>query len=74
MRGRGVSWRAARLLGAAIAALAVPAVGSAQESLDPGELDPSAPMAPLPDLGVDWPDLNAPDEPVAPGEAEPVSP
>ena len=24
-----------------------------------GELDPSAPLAPLPDIGVDWPDLNA---------------
>jgi translocation and assembly module TamA len=74
MRGRGVSWRAARLLGAAIAALAVPSTGWAQDSLDPGELDPSAPMAPLPDLGVDWPDLNAPDEPVAPGTAEPAPP
>jgi translocation and assembly module TamA len=74
MRGRGVNRRAARLLGAAVAALVMPAPGAAQGSLDPGELDPSAPMAPLPDLGVDWPDLNAPDEPVAPGQAEPASP
>jgi translocation and assembly module TamA len=28
---------------------------------DPAELDPSAPLAPMPDLGVDWPDLNAND-------------
>lgn len=27
----------------------------------PAELDPSAPLAPLPDLGVDWPDLKATD-------------
>ena len=26
---------------------------------DAAELDPSAPLAPMPDLGVDWPDLNA---------------
>lgn len=30
---------------------------------DPGELDPSAPLDPLPDLGVPWPDLEAPQEP-----------
>ena len=29
--------------------------------IDPAELDPSAPLAPMPDLGVDWPDLNAKD-------------
>jgi translocation and assembly module TamA len=39
---------------------------------EPGELDPNAPLAPMPDLGVDWPDLNAkdtvlPPEPTAPG-------
>ena len=28
---------------------------------DAAELDPSAPLAPMPDLGVDWPDLNAKD-------------
>jgi translocation and assembly module TamA len=31
------------------------------QPLPPGELDPSAPLDPLPDLGVDWPDMNAPD-------------
>ena len=39
-------------------------------SADPTELDPSAPLAPLPDLGVDWPDLNAGEEeppPALPG-------
>jgi len=28
---------------------------------DPAELDPDAPLAPLPDLGVAWPELNAKD-------------
>lgn len=65
MRGRGSVSNAARLLGAAALVACAPAVAAAQDALDPGELDPSAPMAPLPDLGVDWPDMNAPDEPVA---------
>jgi translocation and assembly module TamA len=43
---------------------------------DPTELDPSAPLDPLPDLGLDWPDPGAADEPVTPpvveeGAAEP---
>ncbi|MGH6615432.1 autotransporter assembly complex protein TamA [Sphingomonas sp.] len=34
---------------------------------DAGRLDPNSPLAPLPDIGVDWPDLSvAPDEPVDP--------
>jgi translocation and assembly module TamA len=32
---------------------------------DPAELDPSAPLAPMPDLGVEWPDLNAKEPPPA---------
>ena len=40
---------------------------------DPAELDPSAPLDPMPDLGVDWPDLNQP-EPEAPPEVEGVAP
>jgi len=40
---------------------------------DPAELDPSAPLDPLPDLGVEWPDLNAP-EPAPPPEVEGVAP
>ena len=39
----------------------------------PGELDPSAPLDPMPDLGVAWPDLNEP-EPAAPPEIEGVAP
>lgn len=40
---------------------------------DPAELDPSAPLDPMPDLGVEWPDLNQP-EPAAPPEVEGVAP
>ena len=73
MSGRGSGRLAARLLcAAAISTLAcrpaaaqtAPAPGS-----DPAELDPSAPLAPLPDLGVEWPDLNARDQAAAPVDA-----
>jgi translocation and assembly module TamA len=40
---------------------------------DPAELDPSAPLEPMPDLGVEWPDLNQP-EPALPPEVEGVAP
>ncbi|HWW66274.1 MAG TPA: BamA/TamA family outer membrane protein [Sphingomonadaceae bacterium] len=30
------------------------------EAMPDGALDPGSPLAPLPDLGVDWPDLSAP--------------
>ncbi len=40
---------------------------------DPAELDPSAPLDPMPDLGVDWPDLETP-EPAPPPEAQGVAP
>ncbi|HEY0630399.1 MAG TPA: outer membrane protein assembly factor, partial [Sphingomicrobium sp.] len=40
---------------------------------DPAELDPSAPLDPMPDLGVDWPDLNQPD-PEPPPEVQAVEP
>ncbi len=72
MTGRGSLGRAARLLCAAalLPSIAVPSF--AQTNVQPpppapnpppdaAELDPSAPLAPMPDLGVDWPDLNARD-------------
>src|SRR5436190_4291079 len=40
---------------------------------DPAQLDPSAPLDPMPDLGLDWPDLNTPD-PAPPPEVEGVAP
>jgi translocation and assembly module TamA len=55
---------AARLLcGAAFAALAGAAAVSqtAPPPTDPAELDPNAPLAPLPEIGVAWPDLNTTD-------------
>src|SRR5213075_3013611 len=45
----------------------------APQPIDPAELDPSAPLDPMPDLGVQWPDLNQP-EPAPPPEVEGVAP
>ncbi|HKX91643.1 MAG TPA: BamA/TamA family outer membrane protein [Sphingomicrobium sp.] len=56
--------------------LAHPAVAQAAQPLppgDPAELDPSAPLDPMPDLGVEWPDLNAQD-PLAPAQVETAPP
>jgi translocation and assembly module TamA len=40
---------------------------------DAAEFDPNAPLEPLPDLGVDWPDLNAKDT-TAPPSSESIAP
>ena len=72
MSGRGSRRAAARLLCAAASAAFACAPAFGQDAQDPAELDPSAPMAPLPDLGVDWPDLNARDEPAPALEAPPA--
>jgi translocation and assembly module TamA len=73
MIGRGSRRWAARLLCAAAfgAAGASAAFGQAipAQVPDPAELDPSAPLDPLPDLGVAWPDLNARDDATAPQAA-----
>src|SRR4051812_35508786 len=68
MSGRGSTRIAARLLcAAAVSAFAItPAFAqnpAAQPPLvpDAAELDPSAPLDPMPDLDVAWPDLNARD-------------
>src|SRR5437762_12373221 len=73
MTGWGSRRRAARLLCAAATLALASTAGIAQTAPaqsqpqpqppppDAAELDPSAPLAPLPDLGVDWPDLNAKD-------------
>ena len=80
MTGRGWSVGAARLLCAAgcAALLSAPALGQTAAPPPPpppdaGELDPNAPLAPLPDLGVDWPDLDATDStlPARPEAAAP---
>ena len=86
MSGWGRKAGASRLLcAAALAAYAVPARAAQELALPPAEvpdsadLDPDAPLEPLPDLGVEWPDLNAVDaieEPtsVEPGVAAPGQP
>jgi translocation and assembly module TamA len=60
------------LLAAAACGLALSAPVRAQQSApNPTELDPNAPLDPMPDLGVEWPDMDKPDpipEP-QPGEA-----
>lgn len=60
----------ARLLTVACGLALLPGGAFAQttppETLDPGELDPNAPLDPMPDLGVDWPDMNGPDPVVEP--------
>ena len=83
MTGWGSSVGAARLLcAAACAALAAaPAFGQAapQPAMPPpqnppAELDPNAPLAAMPDLGVEWPDLNAKDTNLSPQAAAPAAP
>jgi translocation and assembly module TamA len=64
MSGRGLSVGAARLLCAVggCALVSAPAFGQAAPPPPPsdtGELDPNAPLAPLPELGVEWPELDA---------------
>ena len=76
--------QAARLLGAAATLALVPGVAFAQAAPAPqpqqpaqpppqaGDLDPNAPLAPLPDIGVAWPDLKASDT-APPPATTPVS-
>jgi len=79
MSGRGPVSGAARLL-CAVGCAALPAAAAlAQAAPAPppapppqsGELDPNAPLAPMPDLGVEWPDLNAKDTNLS---AQPATP
>jgi translocation and assembly module TamA len=78
MHGRGGISQAAGLFARTFVLLcpahSLPAAALAQSS-DSAELDPSAPLDPLPGLGVDWPELDsAPPEPLAepgPGAAAP---
>jgi translocation and assembly module TamA len=69
MRAKGIKSGARRVLGVGCAALAFAQPLFAQQSpsplpppLPPGaEIDPNAPLDAMPDLGVGWPDMNAPD-------------
>jgi translocation and assembly module TamA len=80
MIGRGSRLEAARLLCAAAVLAFVPAATLAQTppptppplSPDPAELDPSAPLDPLPGLGVAWPDLKPTDSAPPPDAPAPA--
>jgi translocation and assembly module TamA len=61
------------LVGCAGVALASVPLHAQVSQTDPTELDPSAPLDPMPDLGVDWPDMNQP-EPAPPPELQAVAP
>lgn len=55
------AWGRAPLTACAVAALLCPFAPAWSQSQGSAELDPNAPLDPMPDLGVDWPDMNAPD-------------
>jgi translocation and assembly module TamA len=62
MDWRGRKRGPARLLAVAACGLALAAPGHAQGAApDPTNLDPDAPMDAMPDLGVEWPDMDAAD-------------
>jgi translocation and assembly module TamA len=72
----GVGWNA-RLLCAAASLALLPTAAFAQDAPPPGsaDLDPSAPLDPMPDIGVEWPDLDkAPPDEIAPEEASTAAP
>jgi translocation and assembly module TamA len=68
MRERGSARVVARLAYAAATMLACHVPAAAQST--GAELDPAAPLEPLPDLGVEWPDMNAPDAQTSPDAPE----
>jgi translocation and assembly module TamA len=68
-RETAIQW----IAGCAGLALGAASLCAQTPAQDPSELDPSAPLDPMPDLGVAWPDLNQP-EPAPPPEVEAVSP
>ena len=57
------AWGRRGLAACAAAALACPHAPAFAQTAGSAELDPTAPLEPLPDLGVEWPDMNAPDAP-----------
>ena len=50
-------------LSCAAASFAILSASAFAQTPEPAELDPTAPLAPMPDIGVEWPDMNAPDAP-----------
>lgn len=55
------AWGRAPLAACAAAAILCPTAPARSQSQGSAELDPAAPLDPMPELGVDWPDMNAPD-------------
>ena len=69
---RGRASAAGRVTALAVGALLFAEAGTAQ-SQPPAELDPSAPLDPMPDLGVEWPDMDTPDPVPEPVEGEAIA-
>ena len=63
------AWGSLRAAAFGAAALACPLTSLFAQTAD---LDPAAPLDPLPDIGVEWPDMNAPDAPPIEGTEEPA--
>ncbi len=67
--GRGRAF----LLAAGAFGLVLPIPARAQQAqANPSELDPNAPLDPMPDLGVEWPDMAKPDAVAKPEPSEPA--
>lgn len=70
MGAYGLGRGAATILLASVAGLS-PCMALAVQVPPSSDLDPAAPLDPMPDLGVEWPDMDVPDAPApAPEEAE----
>ena len=67
-------WGRRGLAAWAAAALACPCASALAQTPGSAELDPTAPLEPLPDLGVEWPDMDAPDAPPPIEETDVASP
>jgi translocation and assembly module TamA len=55
------AWGRALLPACAAAAILCPAASVRAQTRGSAELDPTAPLDPMPDIGVEWPDMNVPD-------------
>ncbi|HET6941266.1 MAG TPA: outer membrane protein assembly factor, partial [Sphingomicrobium sp.] len=65
------AWGRAPLTACAVAAILCPAALARAQTSGSAELDPTAPLDPMPDIGVEWPDMNAPDAVPLPDETTP---
>ena len=65
------AWGRALLPACAAAAILCPTAPARAQTRGSAELDPTAPLEPMPDIGVEWPDMNAPDAVPLPDETTP---